>query len=210
MGKNYGEDFALDSCDRQFLKIDYASRLDEVALIRQIAEGDQASLSMLYDRYSRVIYTIAYRILKSSEESEEIVLDVFTQVWKIAKNYNPQKARVDTWLFMLTRSRALDRLRNHARFDKVVNASEDALMMHWQVDSPENDAIIQERSIYIKSCLDNLPAEQRLALELAYFSGLSHSQIAAEIGISLGTVKTRIRLGLKKLREMIGDEWFSS
>ncbi|WP_434686547.1 sigma-70 family RNA polymerase sigma factor [Pseudanabaena minima] len=199
----------MDSCDRQVLKIDYESRLDEVALIHQIANGDQASLSLLYDRYSRVIYAIAYRILKSSEESEEIVLDVFTQVWKIAKNYNPQKARVDTWLFMLTRSRALDRLRNQARLDKVVNASEDALTMHWQTDSPENDAMIQERSIYIKSCLDNLPAEQRLALELAYFSGLSHSEIAAKTGISLGTVKTRIRLGLKKLREMIGDEWFS-
>jgi RNA polymerase sigma factor (sigma-70 family) len=199
----------LDSCDRQFLKIDYASRLDEVELIHQIAEGDQSSLSLLYDRYSRVIYTIAYRILKSPEESEEIVLDVFTQVWKIAKNYNSQKARVDTWLFMLTRSRALDRLRNHARFDKAVNASEEALMRSLPTDSPEHDAIIQERSIYIKSCLDNLPTEQRLALELAYFSGLSHSEIAAKTGISLGTVKTRIRLGLKKLREMIGDEWFS-
>ena len=199
----------MDSRDRKFLKIDSDSKVDEISLISRIAEMDQTALSLLYDRYSRVIYTIAYKILNSSEESEEIVLDVFTQVWRIAKNYNFQKGRVDTWLFMLTRSRALDRLRSHARFDKAVAASEDLLKMHSHVDSPEADVLMQERSSYIKACLAELPDEQRLALELAYFGGLSHSEIAAKTGLSLGTVKTRIRLGLKKLREAIGDEWFS-
>jgi RNA polymerase sigma-70 factor (family 1) len=199
----------LDSCDRKVLKIDSESKFDEISLISRIAEQDQDALSVLYDRYSRAIYTIAYRILKSAEESEEIVLDVFTQVWRIAKNYNFQKGRVDTWLFMLTRSRALDRLRSHARFDKAVSASEDALMLHSHTNSPEEDVLIQERISYVKACLNELPPEQRRVLELAYFSGLSHSEIAAQTGISLGTVKTRIRLGLKKLREAIGDEWFS-
>ena len=199
----------MDSCDRKFLKIDSDSKVDEISLISRIAEMDQTALSLLYDRYSRVIYTIAYKILNSSEESEEIDLDVFTQIWRIAKNYNFQKGRVDTWLFMLTRSRALDRLRSHARFDKAVAASEDLLKMHSHVDSPEADVLMQERSSYIKACLAELPDEQRLALELAYFGGLSHSEIAAKTGLSLGTVKTRIRLGLKKLREAIGDEWFS-
>ena len=199
----------MDSCDRKFLKSDSESKFDEISLISRIAEQDQQALSILYDRYARVIYTIAYRILNSSEESEEIVLDVFIQVWRIAKNYNSQKARVDTWLFMLARSRALDRLRRHARFDKAITASEDALIMHSYSDSPEEDVLIQERSSYIKSCLNELPNEQRLILELAYFGGLSHSEISAKTGISLGTVKTRIRLGLKKLREAIGDEWFS-
>jgi RNA polymerase sigma factor (sigma-70 family) len=199
----------LDSCDRKFLKIDSESKLDEIALISRIAAQDQTSLSLLYDRYARVIYAIAYKILNSSEESEEIVLDVFTQVWRIAKNYNSQKGRVDTWLFMITRSRALDRLRSHARLDKVVAASEDMLKLHSYHDSPEEDVLLQERRSYVKACLSQIPNEQRLALELAYFSGLSHSEIAAKTGISLGTVKTRIRLGLKKLREAIGDEWFS-
>ncbi|TYQ24334.1 sigma-70 family RNA polymerase sigma factor [Pseudanabaena sp. UWO311] len=199
----------MDSCDRKFLEIDCDSKVDEISLISRIAEMDQTALSLLYDRYSRVIYTIAYKILNSSEESEEIVLDVFTQVWRIAKNYNFQKGRVDTWLFMLTRSRALDRLRSHARFDKAVAASEDLLKMHSHVDSPEKDVLMQERSSYVKACLAELPDEQRSVLELAYFRGLSHSEIAAKTGISLGTVKTRIRLGLKKLREAIGDEWFS-
>lgn len=199
----------MDSCDRKFLKIDSESKRDELTLISRIAEQDQSALSLLYDRYAKVIYTIAYKILNSSEESEEIVLDVFTQVWRIAKNYNFQKGRVDTWLFMLTRSRALDRLRSHARFDKAVAASEDVLKIHSHTDSPEEDVLLQERSSYIKTCLAELPQEQRLVLELAYFSGLSHSEIAAKTGISLGTVKTRIRLGLKKLREVIGDEWFS-
>lgn len=197
----------MDSCDRKLLKSDSEARLDEISLIRRIAEQDQIALSLLYDRYARIIYTIAYRILNSSEESEEIVLDVFTQVWRIAKNYNSKKARVDTWLFMLTRSRALDRLRSHARFNKAITASEDALMMHSYPDNPEQDVLIQERSSYVKACLEKIPNEQRLVLELAYFSGLSHSEIAAKTGSSLGTVKTRIRLGLKKLREAIGDEW---
>ena len=194
----------MDSCDRKFLKSDSEARLDEILLISRIAEQDQIALSLLYTRYAKIIYTIAYKILNSSEESEEIVLDVFTQVWRIAKNYNSKKARVDTWLFMLTRSRALDRLRTHERFNKAITASEDALMMHY---NPEQDVLIQERSSYIKACLEQLPNEQRLVLELAYFSGLSHSEIAAKTGSSLGTVKTRIRLGLKKLREAIGDEW---
>ncbi|NUN65582.1 sigma-70 family RNA polymerase sigma factor [Pseudanabaena biceps] len=198
----------MDSCDRKFLKTDSDSRQDEILLISRIAAQDQTSLSKLYDRYARVIYTIAYKILNSSEESEEVVLDVFTQVWRIAKNYNFQKGRVDTWLFMLTRSRALDRLRRHARFDKAITASEDAaLTMRSQTDTPEEELLIQERGAYINACLAKIPTEQRLVLELAYFSDLSHSEIAAKTGLSLGTVKTRIRLGLKKLREAIGDEW---
>ena len=130
----------MDSCDRKFLKIDSDSKVDEISLISRIAEMDQTALSLLYDRYSRVIYTIAYKILNSSEESEEIVLDVFTQIWRIAKNYNFQKGRVDTWLFMLTRSRALDRLRSHARFDKDVAASEE----YSPID--ENNIMYQERN----------------------------------------------------------------
>ncbi|ELS30174.1 MULTISPECIES: sigma-70 family RNA polymerase sigma factor [Pseudanabaena] len=199
----------MDSCDRKFLKVDTASRQDEISLISRIAEQDQTALSLLYDRYSRIIYTIAYRILNSAEESEEIVLDVFTQVWRIAKNYNSQKARVDTWLFMLTRSRALDRLRSYARLDKAVAISEDAIMMQPHTDSPEEDVLIRERRSYVVACLSEIPDEQRLVLELAYFGGLSHSEISTKTGISLGTVKTRIRLGLKKLRELIGEEWSS-
>jgi len=182
---------------------------DETCILQRIAERDQTALSLLYDRYARIVYTLAYRVLNSAEESEEIVLDVFSQVWRSAASYDSKRGRVDAWLFMLTRSRALDRLRSHARFHKAIAASEDALMMHSHTDSPEEDALIQERNSYIMSCIRELPVEQRLVLDLAYFSGLSHSEIAAKTGISLGTVKTRIRLGLKKLREAIGDEWCS-
>ncbi|PZV12165.1 MAG: RNA polymerase [Pseudanabaena sp.] len=199
----------MDSCDRKFLEIDRESKLNEIALISRIATQDQTALSQLCDRYARVIYTIAYKILNSAEESEEIVLDVFNQVWRIAKNYNFQKGRVDTWLFMMTRSRALDRLRTYTRFDKAVEASEDALTMRSHTDSPEEDVLMKERRLYVKACLGELPDEQSRVIELAYFKGLSHSEIASQTGISLGTVKTRIRLGLKKLREAIGDEWCS-
>jgi RNA polymerase sigma-70 factor (family 1) len=183
--------------------------IDEVSLISRIAGQDQAALSLLYDRYSRVIYTIAYRIIGSAEESEEIVLDVFTQVWRIAKTYAPQKSRVDTWLFMLTRSRALDRIRSRTRRHKAIAASEEALHLHSQTASPEEDVLVQERRTHVKTALEQLPTEQRLVLEMAYFKGLSHTQIAIATGISLGTIKTRIRLGLKKLRAALGEEWYS-
>jgi RNA polymerase sigma-70 factor (family 1) len=183
--------------------------IDEISVIARIASQDQAALSLLYDRYARVIYTIAYRIIGSAEESEEIVLDVFTQVWRIAKNYAPQKGRVDTWLFMITRSRALDRIRSRTRSSKVIAAAENAVLLNTHTDSPEEDAIVRERSAYVKTALEKLPSEQRLVLELAYYKGLSHTQIAIATGISLGTIKTRIRLGLKKLREALGDEWCS-
>ncbi|MEE3719063.1 sigma-70 family RNA polymerase sigma factor [Tumidithrix elongata RA019] len=183
--------------------------IDEISVLERIASQDQAALSLLYDRYARVIYTIAYRIIGSAEESEEIVLDVFTQVWRIAKNYTPQKGRVDTWLFMIARSRALDRIRSRTRSYKAIEASEHALLLHSHADSPEEDVLVRERSDYVKAALEKLPSEQRLVLELAYFKGLSHTQIAVETGISLGTIKTRIRLGLKKLRESLGEEWCS-
>ncbi|NJL42310.1 MAG: sigma-70 family RNA polymerase sigma factor [Pseudanabaena sp. SU_2_4] len=181
--------------------------VDEAHLLERITAKDQTALSTLYDRYARVIYTLAYRVLGSVEESEEVVLDVFNQVWRIAGSYSPQKGRVDAWLFMLTRSRALDRLRGLARSAKAVIASEEVVKMRSQIDTPEENAILLERSTLVKSALDLLPEEQRQVLELAYYKGMTHTQIALATGKSLGTIKTRIRLGLNKLRETLKSDW---
>jgi RNA polymerase sigma-70 factor (ECF subfamily) len=181
--------------------------VDEAHLLERITAKDQAALSILYDRYARVIYTLAYRVLGSVEESEEVVLDVFNQVWRIAGSYTSQKGRVDTWLFMLTRSRALDRLRSLKRSAKVTIASEEIVNLRSQVDTPEENAILSERSSIVKSALDRLPEEQRQVLDLAYYKGMTHTQIALATGKSLGTIKTRIRLGLNKLRESLKSDW---
>ncbi len=174
----------------------------ETALIERIAQRDQAALSELYDRYARVVYSIAYKSLNSVEEAEEVVLDVFAQVWRIAGQYNAEKARVDTWLFMLVRSRVLDRLRSLQRVTQKITAATQAEPIQSPAHSvdPIEDVFVSERRVQILAALDQLPIEQRQVIELAYYKGLSHREIAAQTGISLGTVKTRIRLGLTKLR----------
>jgi RNA polymerase sigma-70 factor (ECF subfamily) len=179
---------------------------DEVSLIARIAQQDQSALSFLYDRYARIVFGIAFKSLSSVEESEEVVLDVFSQVWRTAARYDATKGRVDTWLFMMTRSRVMDRLRSRQRSAKTETASVEALQIQTfraSVD-PIEDALISERRTQVLDALRQIPEEQRQVIELAYYQGLSHSEIAAQTGLSLGTVKTRIRLGLSKLRTCLG------
>lgn len=175
---------------------------DDVSLVSKIAQGDQSALSILYDRYARILYSVAMCSLGSNEESEETVLDVFAQVWRIADRYDVTKGRVDTWLFMLARSRILDRLRKKQRS----TPSEPVLMNLTEIQSqqttvdPIEDAVIAERREQVLSALKTLPQEQRQVIELAYYRGLTQSEIARYTGLSLGTIKTRTRLGLTKLK----------
>ena len=179
---------------------------NEANLVIRVAQHDQAALSELYDRYARVLYAVAFRSLKSAEECEEVVLDVFTQVWRTAVRYDESKGRVDSWLFMITRSRVLDRLRGLQRITKVTLASEnfaDIQTTNPGVDPVEN-VLISERRDRVLAALSQLPEEQRQVIELAYYKGLTQAEIAAQTNLSLGTVKTRIRLGLSKLRVALG------
>ncbi len=186
---------------------DDPSRSEEALLLAKIAQKDQAALSQLYDRYARIIHAIAYKSLRLTEESEEVVLDVFSQIWRTADRYDPTRARVDTWVFMLARSRILDRLRSLQRATKTETASIDAAQIQSGKSSvdPIEDALILERREIVLAALDKLPDEQRQVIELAYYKGLSQSEIAAQVGVSLGTVKTRVRLGLSKLRMALGN-----
>lgn len=173
-------------------------------LVQAIGQQDQGALSRLYDRYARVLYTLAYRILGSVEEAEEVVIDVFSKVWANAATYDPSRGRVDNWLFMMTRSRSLDRLRSRQRRDRVVDVStQQAQVEPTCTPQLEEELVIQERRDRVQAALAQIPAEQRTVLELAYFTGLSQSEIAAQLGLSLGTVKTRTRLGLTKLRTLL-------
>jgi RNA polymerase sigma-70 factor, ECF subfamily len=176
--------------------------IDDGSLLLQIAQGSQIALSTLYDRYARIVYSLALRSLRSVEESEEVVLDVFAQVWKIADRYDPNRGRVDTWLFTIARSRILDRLRKIQRRTPATGTLldlEEIQLPAAGVDLMEA-AEISERRAKVRSVLGQLPPEQRLVVELAYYQGLSHRDIAQQTGMALGTVKTRIRLGLNKLQ----------
>jgi RNA polymerase sigma-70 factor, ECF subfamily len=181
--------------------------VDDTRLLIQIANRDPTALSQFYDRYSRIIYAMAFRSLRSVEESEEVVLDVFTQVWRIADRYDASKSRADTWLFMLARSRMLDRLRKIQRCIPATGQVLDIEEIQVAADrvDPIDAAVIVERREQVMTLMNTLPKEQRLVLELAYYEGLSHGEIALKTGIALGTVKTRIRLGLNKLRSALSD-----
>lgn len=181
--------------------------IDEISILERIAQQDQTALGELYDRYASVLYAVALKIVGSAEEAEEVVLDVFSQVWRTAKNYDSKRGRVDGWLFMLTRSRALDRLRALKRTARAADASIEAegIKFPQAYTSPEQDLLIEERRDRVQAAINQLPSEQREVIELAYFKGLTHVEIAAYTGKSLGTVKTRIRLGLRKLRDALGS-----
>ena len=171
-------------------------------LISQIAEGDRAALSQLYDRYARILYAIAWKSLNSVEDCEEVVLEVFAQVWKIADRFDPDKGSIEQWIFTLARSRIIDRLRKIQRVSKVnaaIAAGKEIEFPTTSVDPIEAVEIVEQRQ-QVLTALDRIPLAQRRVIELAYYQGLTHAQIAACTGLSLGTVKTRLRLGLSKLK----------
>ena len=174
---------------------------ENFALLDRIIQKDRSALSALYDRYARIIYSVAHRSLGSAEESEEVVIDVFAKIWATAARYNPDKARVDTWIFMMTRSRVLDRLRCKQRQHKLTEA---IIVSSPTTTTPDGSADLElaDRRCQILTALATLPPEQQQVLELAYYGGWSHREIAEQTGMALGTVKTRIRLGLEKLRSL--------
>ena len=188
--------------------MDKPAAIDDASLLSRIAQKDQSALSNLYDRYARIIYGLALKSLRSPEESEEVVLDVFAQIWRISDRFDPQKGRADTWIFTLARSRILDRLRKVKRSNASSIVSIDALELQPKAENVDliEDAVIQERRVQVLAALKLIPEEQRTILEMAYYQGLSQSQIAAQTGLSLGTVKTRTRLGLTKLKNALGTQ----
>jgi RNA polymerase sigma-70 factor, ECF subfamily len=177
-------------------------------LLTKIAEGDRTALSQLYDRYSRMIYAIAWKSLNSVEDCEEVVLDVFAQIWKIADRFDAGKGSVEQWIFTLARSRILDRLRKFQRLNKIneaISAGKEIEFPTTSVDPIEAVAIVERRQ-QVLTALSQIPPEQRQVIEMAYYQGLTHTEIAAATGLSLGTVKTRLRLGLSKLKVTFESE----
>jgi RNA polymerase sigma-70 factor (ECF subfamily) len=172
-------------------------------LIRRVAEGDQAALGELYDDTSQLIYGLALRILSDATAAEEVSLEVYEQVWRQAANYDSQRGTLLGWLMMMTRSRAIDRLRSFGRQRQREESLDVVASVPSPAANPEEDTILSERRRLVLAALANLRPEQREAIELAYFRGMSQSEIASELQQPLGTIKTRIRLGMMKLRELL-------
>jgi len=177
---------------------------DWTKLISAIASGDQAAMGTLYDATSRVVFGLALRILNDRATAEEVMLDVYTQVWRQAGSYDLQRGSAMAWLMTITRSRAIDRLRSGWQDRQRREPLETVGDVRAGDSSPEEATEISERRVLVRQALGSISPEQRELIELAYYGGLSHSEIALQTSLPLGTVKTRIRLGMLKLREMLG------
>lgn len=180
------------------------SELEDIQIMGRVASGDREAFSVLFERHAPLVLGVLTRMLRRRDEAEEVLQEAFLQAWDRADTYNPQRATPRGWLLLISRSRAIDRIRSRtsrSRREEAVS-TEDA----WKTEvEPVGTAGLEasERAETLRGALGVLPDEQRRCIELAFFQGLSHSQIAAALDQPLGTVKSRILLGMRKLREQL-------
>jgi RNA polymerase sigma-70 factor (ECF subfamily) len=174
-----------------------------VQWIERIAQGDQAALGHFYDATSRLVYGLALRILGNSGIAQDVTLEVYLQVWRQAGSFDPARGKVLTWLMTIARSRAIDHLR--ATPQQIANPEPLETLKEVKSPSPdpEASAVLAQRSAQVRRALETLSPDQRRAIELAFFAGLSQSEIALKLNEPLGTIKTRVRSGMLRLREIL-------
>ena len=186
---------------------DSTPRTDE-ELIADLGRGDAEALGLLYDRYRRLAMAVAYRILEDAGAAEDCLQDAFLQVWRNHASYHSERGSVKSWLLTIVRNAAIDRHRGkegRARQDRPIDEVEYLL---GENDDPHAQAVEHLQAEQIKAAIEQLPEEQREAITLAFFNGLTHQEIAERTGAPLGTVKGRMRLGLRKMRQQLVDlEW---
>jgi RNA polymerase sigma-70 factor (ECF subfamily) len=175
-------------------------------LLAAVARGDVSAFEGLYDRYSSVLYALLLRMLGNPEDAQEVLQEAFVKAWSNAKMFDPLRGSEVAWLISIARSRGIDRLRaRRIRADRENDAGREISIHSSFVESATgaDSAIQSQEKVAVRGALSELPEAQRTALELAYFEGLSQSEIAERLGQPLGTVKTRMQLGMKKLRERL-------
>jgi len=174
-----------------------------VRWVSQIVQEDESALAQLYDASSPLVYGLAQRILGDVGAAEEVTLDVYLQVWKQANRFDPVRGRVSTWLMTMARSRAIDKLRGRAQELSQAESLEAVAETGSENPDPEQSAAVAQQQAQVRDALSTLSEEQRRAIELAFFNGLSQNEIALKLNEPLGTIKTRIRNGMLKLRELL-------
>ncbi|MEO8206881.1 MAG: sigma-70 family RNA polymerase sigma factor [Chthoniobacterales bacterium] len=177
---------------------------EDAVLIRKVAEGDRRGFETLYDKFSGLVFSTASRILNDQSDAEDVTQDVFVQIWDKAGLYNPSRGTPVTWIITLTKHKAIDRLRSVQRKFRLKEEVQKENSTDVRGDRKSEDEVqTHENSAIIKTAVAQLLPDQRAVIELAYFSGLTQSQIAEELREPLGTVKARIRSAMVKLKEIV-------
>lgn len=176
---------------------------DDFALLRAIVDRDKAAFQQFYERHSATLFSLALKILGDRPDAEDVLQNMFMQVWKIAPAFDESRGKPLAWLIMLTRSRAIDRLRSRQTRARVIDTI--AQTPHDEKPGPSEQAATGETHGIVRRALGSLSAEQRTPIELAYFGGLTQSEIARKLGEPLGTIKTRMRTGMIRLREQFSS-----
>ena len=174
--------------------------LADIALLERVTARDPQALAELYDRHSRLLFTLIVRIVRDRAEAEEVLQEVFLAVWTKAATYNATLGSPVGWLVRLARNRAIDHFRTSGVRARTVESVEAPPIG----DNPEEAASRNQERRRVRSALDTLPDEQRVLIEQAYFRGMTHSELAEAFALPLGTVKTRVRAGMQALRQQLG------
>jgi RNA polymerase sigma-70 factor, ECF subfamily len=174
--------------------------------ILKTAQGDADSFARLYDHYSTRLYSLAVQMVKSPEMAGEVLQDTFVDLWKTAHRYDPAKSSLFSWMVMILRRKAIDQMRFESnRIPGPIEAVDQEKETQVATNSPALEAAQREETNLIRQSLSALPAEQRDALSLAFFDGMTHEEVATHLNLPVGTIKSRIRLGLNKLRHQFGN-----
>lgn len=180
--------------------------LTDVELMQRVRRQEREALSILYDRYARLVYSIAYHLVSDHAIAEEIAMDVFIRIWEKASNYQPERAKVTTWMTSITRNHSLDWLRKQkVRRQAATDAKLRQMFEDSSAQHTERDVELSLRQEAVRGALYALPSEQLQVIELAYYKGYAQPEIAAMLQIPIGTVKSRTRLAMEKLRQVLGE-----
>ncbi len=184
-------------------------RLTDDELMKRLVDGDKHAFEAIYDRYGDLVYSTALRVLRDPHMAEDMSQEIFVRLWRKPASYVAERGRFLTWLISVTRNRAVDEIRSRGRRQRHETASpeeQERELPAGDAIDPARNAQLADEARTVRAALAEIPPEQRQAIELAYFSGLTQQEIAERLGQPLGTVKTRIRLGMQKMRAALAPQ----
>ena len=184
-----------------------AERLADEELMPLIGEKNPDAFAVFYDRHGGVAYSLAYRIVGERGAAEDVTQEAFISIWRSGARYDATRGSVRTWMLGIVRNRAIDALRSKAGRAPKLDFDDDSILEHRPAEElTDSEALRRETAKEVRGALGELPGEQSKVITLAYFGGFSHSEIAGMLGVPLGTVKGRMRLGLEKIRGELAEE----